>query len=39
MNKGTNHGVSWWDFQVGLRKRGSRREIGTFEQGEQEKKM
>jgi hypothetical protein len=33
MNKDTNHWASRWDFRVGQRKRGSRREIGTFWKG------
>ena len=30
MNKGINHWTSRQDFQLGRRKRGSRRELGAF---------
>jgi hypothetical protein len=33
MNKGANHWENRWDFQVGQRKRGSRRELGLFVTG------
>jgi hypothetical protein len=33
MNKGTNHWVNRRDFQVGKRKKGSRRELGPLRKG------